>query len=70
MTAFADDCDILCFILNYRQGGGISHSSEILPKEEKGEYQDMIKVRGRYVSPKFVVDSLKITTGHKEQTSP
>ena len=49
--------------------------AEIPPKEEKGEYQDMIKVRGRcmqhtHILQKFVADLLKVTTSHKEQTSP
>ena len=46
--------------------------AEIPPKEEKGggEYQNMIKVRGRCMQhthfTKFVADLLKVTTSHKE----
>ena len=49
--------------------------AEILPKEEKGEYRGMIKVRGgcmqhTHILQKFVADLLKVPTRHKEQTSP
>ena len=53
------------FILNCRPG-------EILPKEEKGEYgKGEGEVHTAYAHfTKFVADLLKVTTNHKEQTSP
>ena len=67
VTAFTDDCGLLLFLT--------TDQTEIPPKEEKGEYQDTIKVRGRcmqhtYILQKFVADLLKDTTRRKEQTSP
>ena len=49
--------------------------AEIPPKEEKGEYQDMIQGSGRCMQhtqllQKFVAALLKVTTSHKEQISP
>ena len=74
VTAFTDDYDILCFMFNYSLGSSISESSEIPPKKEKGGYQDMTKVRGRYNHThnlqKLVVDLPKGTASHQEQTSP
>ena len=46
--ALTDDADIPCFILNYRYA---TDSSETPPGEEKGGYQDTIKVRERCLQP-------------------
>ena len=68
VTTFTDDLDTLYLSL-------ITVQAEIPPKEEKGGYQDIIKVRGRcmqhtHILQKFVADLLKVTTSPKEQTSP
>ena len=44
---------MLCFILDYSQGCNISDSSEIPPKEGKGEYRDTIKVKGEVHAARY-----------------
>ena len=75
VTAFAGDCDLLCFILNYSPGEVFQKALKYHPKR-RGGISEYDKGEGRVYAAmhtflqKFVAVLLKVTTSHKDQSSP